>query len=113
MLLDYRYARIRIQHPPHGNGLRCSDSLGCSRSVMKSPGNLSKLSSSVSHDFAFGSSTTALPILLMRTSSPAKRNSFGRRTAWLSPFLNSFAVFMVITSHIYYPYISKESMRPG
>ena len=40
------------------------------------------------HSFVFvmiGSSTTASPSLRMRTSSPWKRNSCGRRTAWLLP----------------------------
>src|SRR3990172_9003044 len=31
----------------------------------------------------------------INTSSPSKRNSAGRRTAWLRPFLNSLAVCMV------------------
>src|SRR5580704_2132914 len=61
---------------------------------MKSDGNFSRLMSSVSHDFAIGKSTTVLPTRFMNTSLPAKRNSFGNRTAWLSPFLNSLATFI-------------------
>lgn len=34
----------------------------------------------------------------MFTSSPLKRNSFGRRTAWLLPFWKIFAVAMIDTS---------------
>src|SRR6185437_13409512 len=45
-------------------------------------------------------STTALPTRLMNTSSPAKRNSLGNRTAWLSPFLKSLATFMVLHSAV-------------
>jgi len=48
---------------------------------MKSAGNLARLSIKVSHDLAFGNKTTALPMRLMNTSLPGKRNSFGKRTA--------------------------------
>src|SRR5882757_2715571 len=73
---------------------------------MKSGGNFSRLSSNVSQDRALGSNTTAFPTRLMNTSSPEKRNSLGSRTAWLSPFLNSFADFIEFHSlHIYLKYI--------
>src|SRR6185312_7008708 len=93
MLLGDRYARIRVEHPFHSSESRCSTSVGCSRELMKSAGNLSRLWTRVSQDLALGRSTTALPTRLISTSSPANRNSFGSRTAWLSPFLKSFAVF--------------------
>jgi hypothetical protein len=32
----------------------------------------------------------------MKTSRPLKRKDFGRRSAWLWPFLKSFAVFTYI-----------------
>lgn len=35
--------------------------------------------------FLIGSRITLSPTLLTRTSVPSKRNSFGRRTAWLRP----------------------------
>src|SRR5487761_917778 len=98
MLLDDGDAGVRIQHPLHGSDSRGSVSRGCSRSLMKSAGNLSRLWTSVSQDLAFGRSTTALPTRLISTSAPAKRNSFGSRTAWLSPFLNNLAVFTITTS---------------
>jgi hypothetical protein len=42
--------------------------------------------------FLIGSRITLSPTLLTRTSLPSKRNSFGSRTAWLRPCMNSFAV---------------------
>src|SRR5215472_17555272 len=97
MLLDDRNARVGIEHPFHGRESRRSTSPGCSRSLIKSGGNFSKLSIRVSQDLAFGRSTTALPTRLISTSFPVKRNSFGKRTAWLSPFLNNLAVFMAVS----------------
>ncbi len=49
----------------------------------------------------------------MSTSVPSKRNSFGSRTAWLSPFLNSFAVFIGAVKNIYvlYIYISQPEVN--
>jgi hypothetical protein len=35
-----------------------------------------------------------LPILLIKTSLPEKRNSLGSLTAWLRPFMNTLAVCM-------------------
>ena len=40
----------------------------------------------------FSRSTTSLPRRKISTSSLAKRNSFGKRTAWLFPDLNTLAV---------------------
>src|ERR1700734_2063706 len=115
MLLDDGDAGVRIQHPLHGSDSRRSASRGCSRSLMKSAGNLSKLCTSVSQDLAFGRSTTALPTRLISTSAPAKRNSFGSRTAWLSPFLKSLAVFTMTTSvsivYIINIYIYQRSVK--
>src|SRR5215469_7070120 len=93
MLLDDCNARVCIEHPLHGSESRRSASSGCSRSLIKSGGNFPRLSIRVSQDLAFGRSTTALPTRLISTSFPVKRNSFGKRTAWLSPFLNNLAVF--------------------
>src|SRR5579859_6555022 len=45
--------------------------------------------------FFFGISTTLSPARAIRTSLPSKRNSFGRRTAWLRPFMNSLAVLVM------------------
>src|SRR3974377_579701 len=97
MFLDDCDASVGIEHPLHGKESRRSASPGCPRSLIKSGGNFSRLSIRVSQDLAFGSRTTALPTRLISTSSPAKRNSFGKRTAWLSPFLNNLAVFIRIT----------------
>jgi len=68
--------------------------MGWSRSFMKSGENFFRLPINVSQDFALGNNTTASPTRWISTSVPSNRNSFGRRTAWLSPFLNSFAVFI-------------------
>src|SRR6185369_151123 len=102
VLLDDCDAGIGVQHPFHSRASLSSASEGCSRFVMKSCGNLSRLCNKGSHDLAFGNNTTALPARLMKTSFPSNRNSLGRRTAWLSPFLNSFAVFMGASSNIYW-----------
>ncbi len=48
-----------------------------------------------------GNNTTASPHFLIHTSVPEKRNSLGNRTAWLSPFLNSFAVFNACCTQLY------------
>src|SRR6266404_6140369 len=45
--------------------------------------------------FFSGSRITLSPTLLTRTSVPSKRNSFGRRTAWLRPCLNILAVALM------------------
>src|SRR5215831_11213957 len=109
VLFDDCDAGVSIEHPLHGKESRRSALPGCWRSLMKSAGNFSRLSTRVSQDFAFGRSTTALPTRLISTSSPAKRNSLGKRTAWLSPFLNSLAVFIAVSLlpriHIYLLYI--------
>src|SRR5215831_3340680 len=118
MLLDDCNARVCIEHPLHGSESRRSASLGCSRSLIKSAGNFSRLSIRVSQDLAFGRSTTALPTRLISTSFPVKRNSFGKRTAWLSPFLNNLAVFMRTTllpaTYIFIVYMirGRSSNRP-
>src|ERR1700722_5191319 len=46
--------------------------------------------------FFSGSRITLSPTLLTRTSVPSKRNSLGRRTAWLRPDMNSLAVAFMI-----------------
>src|SRR5712691_9913180 len=46
--------------------------------------------------FVSGSRITLSPTLLTRTSVPSKRNSLGRRTAWLRPCMNSLAVALMI-----------------
>src|SRR6266403_2012817 len=46
--------------------------------------------------FFSGSRITLSPTLLTRTSVPSKRNSLGRRTAWLRPCMNSLAVALMI-----------------
>jgi len=43
-------------------------------------------------DLLTGSRITLSPTLLIRTSEPSKRNSLGRRTAWLRPCMKSLAV---------------------
>src|SRR5437660_7088813 len=45
--------------------------------------------------FSTGSRTTLSPSLLTRSPAPSKRNSFGRRTAWLRPCLNILAVALM------------------
>src|SRR5437016_2355261 len=45
--------------------------------------------------FSTGSRITLSPTLLTRTSVPSKRNSLGRRTAWLRPCLNILAVALM------------------
>src|SRR5947199_2641454 len=44
-----------------------------------------------------GSRMTLSPTLLTRTSLPANRNSFGRRTAWLRPCLNILPVAPMVS----------------
>jgi hypothetical protein len=44
---------------------------------------------------SFGIRMTIFPILLIKTSSPEKRNSLGSLTAWLRPFMNTLAVYML------------------
>src|SRR6266567_76523 len=46
--------------------------------------------------FVRDSRITLSPTLLTRTSVPSKRNSLGRRTAWLRPCMNSLAVALMI-----------------
>jgi hypothetical protein len=36
-----------------------------------------------------------------KNSAPSKRNSAGKCTAWLEPFLNSFAIRNYLESHVY------------
>src|SRR6266403_4247265 len=45
--------------------------------------------------FFSGSRITLSPTLLTRTSVPSKRNSLGRRTAWLRPCMKSLAVALM------------------
>ncbi|CAA9423259.1 MAG: hypothetical protein AVDCRST_MAG01-01-2420 [uncultured Rubrobacteraceae bacterium] len=59
---------------------------------MKSLENDPRLPYKASHECRRGSSTTALPTFLTNTSSPSKRNPLGSLTAWLLPFMKSFAV---------------------
>src|ERR1700730_3927003 len=69
---------------------------GCSGrpSGKKSPPYLSSLShhAAKSKPSTSGSSNTPRPTRLTRTSLPGRRNSFGRRTAWLRPCLKILAV---------------------
>src|SRR3712207_2255170 len=68
---------------------------------MKSSEKDPRLSYRVSHERCRGSSTTALPTFLTKTSSPSKRNPLGSLTAWLLPFMNNFAVSIVASLLIY------------
>ena len=63
-------------------------SLSMVRSSLKSP----MASNRTCHGSSFGNNTTALPSRLTTTSSPPKRYCLGKRTAWLLPFMKSFAV---------------------
>src|SRR5688572_8245638 len=69
-------------------------------------GNSSSPSGSqLSHHFfqensSTGSRITALPSRRMETSlTPSKRNSLGRRRAWLRPFLKSLTFFIPVAYH--------------
>src|SRR3712207_6594428 len=68
---------------------------------MKSSEKDPRLSYRVSHERCRGSSTTALPTFLTKTSSPSKRKPLGSLTAWLLPFMNNFAVSTLVSSLIY------------
>src|SRR4030042_3393812 len=99
-------ADVGVEHIAHQNASRFCI-LGCLRSSIKSGLNLSRLSTKTSHEPLAGISTTTLPDFLMNTWSSLNLNSLGRRTAWLWPFRNNFAVFMchlhlVYTLNIYY-----------
>jgi hypothetical protein len=43
---------------------------------------------------------TRIPSFLAHTWVPSKRNSFGSRTAWLRPFINSDAFFIPASSSL-------------
>src|SRR4030042_3713041 len=86
-------ADVGVEHIAHQNASRFCI-LGCLRSSIKSGLNLSRLSTKTSHEPLAGISTTTLPGFLMNTWSSLNLNSLGRRTAWLWPFRNNFAVFM-------------------
>ena len=88
---------VRIKHISHKDSRSCSP--GCSRPLfMKSSEKSDILFRKPTHGFSLGIRITMSPILLIATSSPEKRHSFGNRTAWLLPFSNSFAVIMDSTS---------------
>src|SRR4030042_5341655 len=99
-------ADVGVEHVAHQSASRFCI-LGCLRSSIKSGLNLSRLFTKTSHEPLAGISTTKLPDFLMNTWSSLNLNSLGRRTAWLWPFRNNFAVFMchlhiVYTLNIYY-----------
>src|SRR4030042_503208 len=99
-------ADVGVEHEAHQSASRFCI-FGCLRSSIKSRLNLSRLFTKTSHDPLAGISTTTLPDFLINTWSSLHLNSLGRRTAWLWPFRNNFAVFMcylhlVYTSYIYY-----------
>src|SRR4030042_3402716 len=98
-------ADVGVEHIAHQNASRFCI-LGCLRSSIKSGLNLSRLSTKTSHEPLAGISTTTLPDFLMNTWSSLNLNSLGRRTAWLWPFRNNFAVFMCHLHTVYtYKYI--------
>src|SRR5262249_35407925 len=68
--------------------------------------NRSRAENQASTSPAIGSRTTALPTRRMRTRSPLKRNSFGRRTAWLRPLRKSLATAASDTGFLRPWYIS-------
>src|SRR6185369_13005286 len=51
----------------------------------------------------FGSRITAFPSRRTSTLSPSKRNSFGRRTAWLRPVQNRLAFFGFVVFSLMVP----------
>ena len=57
------------------------------------PGRLQRAVKKSSQDVGLGGRITCSPSLRMYTSVPSKRNSAGRRTAWLRPLLKSLAVW--------------------
>ena len=67
------------------------------RSAMKSSVARSELSKKSSQDVGLGERITCSPSLRMYTSVPSKRNSAGRRTAWLRPLLKSLAVWFAMS----------------
>jgi hypothetical protein len=62
-------------------------------SSIKSGVNLLRLATSELHAPFFGIRTMEAPAFFTNTQSPSILNSLGRRTAWLPPDLNIFAVF--------------------
>src|SRR6185312_6717155 len=59
-----------------------------------------------------GNNRTPAPTRLILTSSPANRNSLGKRTAWLLPCLNTLAVFIALSPSAsrYVKYIRARSL---
>src|SRR4030043_1026890 len=104
LLFNKVYADVGVEHVAHQKASRFCI-LGCLRSSIKSGLNLSRLSTKTSPQPLAGMSTTKLPDFLMNTWSSLNLNSLGRRTAWLWPFRNNFAVFMCHLHSIYLKYI--------
>src|ERR1017187_10047141 len=93
-LPDDSHADVRVEQVGQSHDSRLSLLRGCARSAMNSGVKCSRLPSNASQQCFSGINTTELPTFFMNTSSPSKRKALGRRTAWLWPFLNNFAVFM-------------------
>src|SRR5882672_348167 len=95
------FVRLRRGGNISSSDFRTCCSVGCLRSSGKAGSNESRASKKSFQGFSFvsplGISTTEFPSRFTYTSSPSKRNSFGRRTAWLRPFLKSLAVCMAVT----------------
>jgi len=91
-LVDERNACVCIQKISQSKYLRMGG-FRCLALAGKVPPALSR-SNSANHwrtSVTMGSRRTPSLTRRTRTRSPSKRNSLGRRTAWLRPFLKSFA----------------------
>src|SRR5438105_4821331 len=89
VLLQYVDAGIRIEQVLQSNLSRSSGS-PCG-GLVKSSGAPAKESTYPSGHSSAGSRTMASPSRRTSTVSVSKRNSFGRRTAWLRPVQNTLA----------------------
>lgn len=100
-----KYTGVGIHHVLHSSTRSTLGRLSAradSIDSKNSSGNLPRLSKKMSSALSFEKSTTILPNLLIPTSVPVNLNSFGKRTAWLFPLANNFAVCIVITSTLVY-----------
>lgn len=100
--IERRDADICVEQISQSNNLRLGG-FGCLRPFGNSCSASNRLNSA-SHSAGsegIGSSNTPPATFRTRTLSPSKRNSFGRRTAWLLPFRNNFATLLFAMPKVY------------
>src|SRR5208337_639355 len=80
-----------------GGGSLANSSSGASSGIASYKANhWSKLSARLRADSGASTTSPVAGSRRMATSRPLKRNSLGRRTAWLRPFLNNLAVRVIV-----------------